>query len=99
MTAVASTANAPKKQSMHLTSDVDKVAKVIEDSINKVTKPMLVFISVNDQLLPLKSATFDVLNNSGLLEKLNPELFNTFVIQDWFKRSVCERVSKTIPKA
>jgi len=90
----ASTAKAPKVHSMHLTTDVAKVAKTIEDSISKVTKQKLVFIAVNDTLVPLKSAAFDVLHNSELLDKLNPELFDSFVIQDWFKRSVCERVRR-----
>jgi hypothetical protein len=84
--------NAPIRNSLRLTYDLTKVSALIEGSISGSIASHLIFIVVNDIPTPIKSVTFDILKESGLLDALKPELFDSFVIRDWFKRSVCERV-------
>lgn len=49
------------------------------------------------RVVPLKSAAFGVLKDSGLIDLLPVELFNSLAGQVMFKRSVCEHVVKTVP--
>ncbi len=89
-----SIANAPLKTSMYLENDVANVAKIIEASILNCEKPMLIWVAVNNRFVPIKSAQYQTLFDTGLFDHFSIKVFDSFKSRDWFKKAVCERVAK-----
>ncbi len=80
---IEKTISAPTKQNPEAT----KIAQSLPDFSNPTDTDSMRVIS-------LKSACYDVLSESGLIDLLPVEVFNSMVGRDYFKRSVCDRAIK-----